>query len=434
MARGGLRGAGARLLELAGRRGTRRVAWGLSDQAVSSLTNFALGVVIARQVAPREFGAFSLAFSTYLIVLGVTRAVALEPLSVRFAQWVPEQRRLFVSRAVGTALAMGGVAGVATLLTAFAFDEPLRGVLVALALGLPLLMAQDAWRYVFVASGRPASALTNDAVWAAVLFPGFALISAAAGGSAAWYVGVWCLSAGVAAGVGVLQSATIPKVRGAPAWWRANKDLGTRYLGEFTLSSGASYVTAYFVAAAAGVAAAGALRGAQILLGPAALVHLGIGLLVVPELSRIYHGRSSEHLLRASSAVSGGLFAITATWSVALVLIPAGVGRALLGESWTIAEPVMLPMGLGLAASGATMGASGGLRALAAADEGLRARLVVSIATVVAGTTGAVLGGAEGAAWGSSAALAAGTMVWWNAYLKALRRRPSPRQVPASPS
>ena len=50
----------------------RRAGWGVADQALSSLTNFAVGVFVARQLGPTEFGAFSLAFATYLLALNAS--------------------------------------------------------------------------------------------------------------------------------------------------------------------------------------------------------------------------------------------------------------------------------------------------------------------------------------------------------------------------
>ena len=54
----------------AGRRGrlvatVRRLGWGVADQGISSLSNFALGIVAASRWTPTEFGAFTLAFVTY---------------------------------------------------------------------------------------------------------------------------------------------------------------------------------------------------------------------------------------------------------------------------------------------------------------------------------------------------------------------------------
>jgi hypothetical protein len=47
------------------RQGVRRLSWGVADQAVSSLTNFAVTIYVARMLGATQFGAFSLAYVTY---------------------------------------------------------------------------------------------------------------------------------------------------------------------------------------------------------------------------------------------------------------------------------------------------------------------------------------------------------------------------------
>ena len=49
------------------RRLGRRLGWGVADQAVSSLTNFAVNIYIARELGAVEYGAFSLAYVTYWV-------------------------------------------------------------------------------------------------------------------------------------------------------------------------------------------------------------------------------------------------------------------------------------------------------------------------------------------------------------------------------
>src|SRR3954447_19034939 len=60
--------------------GVRRLGWGLADQGLSSMTNFALAILVARSVSTSALGAFGLAFTTYTITLGATRALCHEPL------------------------------------------------------------------------------------------------------------------------------------------------------------------------------------------------------------------------------------------------------------------------------------------------------------------------------------------------------------------
>ena len=66
---------------------TRRLGWGLADQALSSVTNFVLGSLVARALPPGEFGAFSIAFVNTR-AFGASRALASEPRSGH-----PQRRR-----------------------------------------------------------------------------------------------------------------------------------------------------------------------------------------------------------------------------------------------------------------------------------------------------------------------------------------------------
>ena len=72
-----------KLRRLAGPAG--RAGWGLADQALSSLSNLAVGVVVARSSTVADFGVYALAFGGYTIALNVSRAVSTEPLAVRYS-------------------------------------------------------------------------------------------------------------------------------------------------------------------------------------------------------------------------------------------------------------------------------------------------------------------------------------------------------------
>src|SRR5258706_8241603 len=84
-----------------------RMGWSLADQALTSLTNFALGIVVARSVGPSDFGAFSLAFATYLAMLNASRAVATQPLLIRYVAVPAAVWRRGTQMATGTVLVLG---------------------------------------------------------------------------------------------------------------------------------------------------------------------------------------------------------------------------------------------------------------------------------------------------------------------------------------
>ena len=94
------------------RRVRRRLGWGVADQAVSSLTNFAVNIYIVRYLGAVQYGAFALAYVTYSFVLQASRGLATDPLLVRFSGTdVPTWRRA-VSSSSGTATLTGLVGGV----------------------------------------------------------------------------------------------------------------------------------------------------------------------------------------------------------------------------------------------------------------------------------------------------------------------------------
>jgi len=150
----------------------RRLSWGVADQAVSSLTNFAVNIYIARYLGAVQYGAFSLAFVTYGFALQASRGLATDPLLVRFsATDVPTWRRA-VANCTGTATAVGMATGACVLAAAALLSGVTRQAFLALGLTLPGLLLQDSWRFAFFALGRGSLAFLNDPQRRAAIGPG----------------------------------------------------------------------------------------------------------------------------------------------------------------------------------------------------------------------------------------------------------------------
>jgi O-antigen/teichoic acid export membrane protein len=400
-----------------------RLSWGLADQAASSLSNFAVGIYVARSLGLSAFGVFSLAWVTYGVVLSVSRGLATDPLVVRFSG-VPEASwRGAVTRASGTALGVGGVIGAACLVAGTALGGRVGPAFACLGVVLPGLLVQDAWRYSFFAAGTGRKAFVNDVVWGVALAP--ALLAAARVGSVSAFVLAWGGSAAVAAGYGCLQSGLRPRPAGARRWLREHRDLGYRYLVENVGVSGASQLRAYGLGAIVGVAAVGVVRGAELLLGPFMAVLMGLSLVTVAEAARVL--RRAPHRLGGFCLVLGGGQAVAALlWGGALLLVPDRLGELVLGDVWSAASALIVPVTLGVAGAGLGTGAAAGLRALAAARRSLRCQLFASACYVAGGLGGAVAGGTAGSAWGAAAASVCGSAVWWSQLRAALRERHDP--------
>ncbi|MFE0641893.1 hypothetical protein ACFW2Y_09845 [Streptomyces sp. NPDC058877] len=395
-----------------------RLSWGLADQAASSMTNFAVGIYVARSLGLAAFGVFSLAWVTYGVVLSVSRGVATDPLVVRFSGVPDSSWRGAVARSSGTALGAGAAIGAASLLAGLLLGGPVGSAFACLGVVLPGLLLQDAWRYSFFAAGTGRKAFVNDLVWGAALVP--AMVVAARVGSVPAFVLAWGASAAVAAAYGCFQSGIRPRLGGAREWLRAHRDLGYRYLVENVSTSGAGQLRAYGLGAIVGVGAVGAVRGAELLLGPFLAVLMGLSLVTVAEAARVL--RQAPHRLGPFCLLLGGGQAVAALlWGAALLLVPDRAGELVLGGVWQSASELIVPATLGVAGAGLGTGAAAGLRALAAARRSLRSQLFASACYVIGGLGGAAVAGTVGSAWGVAAATVSGSAVWWLQLRSALR-------------
>ena len=411
------------------RASARRVSWGLGDQAVSSLTNFAVGIYVARTLGLTDFGIFSLAWVTYSVVVSLSRGLSTDPLLVRFSGEPTASWREAVSRASGTALLVGLGTGAAAVGAGALIGGALGGGFVALGLVLPAVLLQDSWRFAFFAAGQGRKAFTNDLVWAAALIP--AMVVAAQHGSIAGFVLAWGLSGAVAAAFGSLQARLAPAPTGARTWLRQQRDLAPRYLVENVSISGAGQLRMYGLGAIAGLADVGTVRGAELLMGPFVAVLLGLGLVAVPEAARVL--RRAPHRLPYFCLLLSGVQAGAAMmWGLGLLFLLADdAGRYVLGSVWPTASALILPATISVMNASFQTGAAAGLRALGASRRSMRAQLLTATAYVVGGLAGASAAGAIGSSWGVALATLFGAAVWWWQLRTGLREHAA--QQPTAP-
>lgn len=397
----------------------KKISWGLADQAVSSVTNFMVGIVVARSLGASAFGIFSLATVTYGVILNISRGLATDPLVVRFSGVTNACWRSAVSRTSGVALVVGLIAGGICALAGALIGGALGMTFVVLGLVLPGLILQDSWRYAFFAAGEGRHAFINDTVWAVTLIP--AMMIAGIHGSVLQFVLAWGASGTVAAAYGYIQTRILPQPGGVRAWLKQQRDLAPRYLAENVSQSGASQLRMYGLGTVAGLADVGTVRGAELSFGPFLIVLTGIGLAAVPEAGRVL--RRSAHQLIPFCLLLGATQATAALgWGLALkFLMPDGFGEYLLGPVWVTASALVLPVTLMTMIVSFSYGAAVGLRALGAARQSLRAQLFASAAYASFGLTGAVVGGALGSAWGVTFGSLLGAMTWWSIGLRQFR-------------
>jgi len=408
------------LLRRARAKGIRRLGWGVIDQAMSSLTNFAVVITVARTLGAEGFGAFSLAYVTYAFALNASRGLATDPLMVRYGGAdLPTWRRA-ATACTGTTLVTGLTIGAAVLLAVPFVGSTTQGAFLALALSLPGLLLQDGWRLSFFALGRGGHAFFNDVVWAVTLIPGLVLLQLTGNASAFTFLMVWGLAAYVAAAVGSLQARLAPRPFQARAWLTEHRDLSFRYMIEGTSSSVAHQLRMYGVGLMLGLAAVGYLQAASTLMGPFMIVLLGTGTVIVPEVVRVLR-RSPRHLPLVCLLLGTALTAVGLGWgAVLLAALPHGLGQLLLGDIWEPAYALIPWFILAVMGGGMQAGAGAGLHALGAAKRSLRAMLLSSTAYLVFSLVGAVFWGVTGTAAGAAVAAWLGAWLWWRHLRAAL--------------
>ncbi|WP_380166000.1 hypothetical protein [Jannaschia sp. R86511] len=404
----------------------------MADQAVSSLANAALSIVVARTVSPTEYGAFALAFSVYTLAVAVSQAVSGQVVMIRYSAATGAERTRVAAAAAGTSVVLGLVSAVLVAAVALPLGLPLNQVLLATGVLLPALMLQDTWRTVFVSRGEPKQAFANDLLWTvlqAVLISVLLLLSV---GQAYWYVLAWGASAAVAAAWGVRQARAVPALGATRAFVVDHRDVAVPSVANAVAILGATQVAFVAMAAVASVETVGAIRAAQTLLGPLNIVGFALSSFAVPEIVR--HDLSRRGHTVVALVLSGVLVVVDLAWGAVLLLLPDPVGEQLLGETWGAAREALPGLVAFTACIGATVGATAVMRALARASYAFWVSAMLGPLVIVLSVLGAWRYAETGAAWGLATAAALSIVPAWWLLLRAARLGRAPMPTTSTPT
>jgi len=398
-----------------------RAGWLLTDQLVSSLTNFGMAIVVARSVGTSEFGAFSFGFGLYVFFVELNRAGVVEPLLLAYSASDHQVVRAAASRALVLGLVVSAAIGSLLVLVGWQSGGPLRGVLIGLAVSLPGLVAQDTSRLSLIAQKRGRDALLNDCAWAIMLFVGIATLPKEIG--SAGYVLLWGASGSVAGVLGMVQLRAKPAMRRPLAWFHEQRRTALPIIGDFLAEGGAVQASLLLIASVSGLDALAAINGARLLLGPVGVAFMFAGNVVTTEGARLLRSARRSRFRQAIAVASVTLSALALTWTGLLAVVPRSLGKSLLGDSFAVASLVVVPVGVFFAARGALLALRIGLRLARASTVSFKLQLISAPLMVVGTFAGASIFGAQGAAWGMSAG-ALLIPVW----VLAFRRRFQPAQ------
>ncbi|MGQ7294790.1 hypothetical protein [Quadrisphaera sp. KR29] len=396
-----------------------RAGWNVADQVLVSATNLVLSSMVALALTREGFGAFAVAFTVYSLMIGGGRALVAQPLVVRHTADGTGFREA-AQAATGASALLGLASGLVAVVVGLTLEGDVGPALVAIGLLLPGLLLQDMWRLVFIAQGLPARAFVVDAVWAGGQLAAVAVVRAIGTATATSLLAAWGLSALVAALVGGWRFRGHPRVTASARWLASHRDLLGYYVAGFLTVQGANQVALLLIAGVGSPADNGALRAAQVVLGPLNLLTYALSAFAMPEVAR--RRLSGRPALLAGAAMSAVLVTATLLYGALALLVPDAWGEAVLGESWETGREVLLPSLVGVLAIAAGFGASTLLLSLGYARQAFWATSLLAPGLVGLGVGGLVLGGAPGAALGLSLAQVVVAPVQWVLVVVLVRR------------
>lgn len=398
-----------------------RSAWTFADQAASSGSNFVLALTILATADLREFGAFSVAITGYLLVTQLTRSAFSLVVLILYSDDEATTVAARAGPAVAAGVATGLVGAVAFLAAGLAFD---RGAALFLVLGcaLPFLEYQDAVRHVAFAAAEPKVAAHSDGLWLFLQIAASAAAAAAGRATPTVLLLIWAAAGSLSGVVFGARLRVVPRFASCLGWLADNSRLCARVCAEFLLNSGSYYALSYGLVAVAGADQLGRWRAAQTLIGPVSVLLMGGTTLGVPESVRVRDRQAS--LRKVVALLSAGLAGVAAAGGIVAYAVLPAVGPTLFPDTWATTRPVLPVLTLFAVAVGASTGPVAGLRARGQAGWIVRSRAVSGTVGLVAGLGLAAGSGAVGALTGLAVAEAGFALAAWRRLRQALDGRP----------
>ena len=315
------------------------------DQVLSSASNALTVFVLAQVSSAGEFGIIGLLITVVSVYMGFDRGALGTPLLLT-SNLTNRQIVADSNYALTWSLYTGGVGGFLILAIGAVCHHPWIGL--ALAIALPVILAQDVLRLTAIALGRPSSAVVADALWAAPMLGIFVANLFGVRESAEFSLYLWAFSGLVSAGILVSRLRVAPRHSRILDWWRTDWPARLRFASVYAVGQiGAVLVTLAAVTTAGSVAAAG-IRGAATLFGPIATLLSALPMVFVPHAVRTGNSVGDQWRLVSRTSVATSVLTVIATGC--LMAVPARLGAAILGASWPETLSVLPYIGVSAAA------------------------------------------------------------------------------------
>lgn len=370
----------------------------LADQATVAATHFLLQIVLARLLPPATYGAFAIAHTGLLFVMGVHTALLSEPVSVLGPARHARNLGGYLTVVLRLHWGLGVLAALLGLLTAgvmLILGSSLVATLVAMALATPFVLLFLLLRRACYVAENARLALIGSLVYAALLGVGL-LVTIRLGWLSPWaaFALLGLASLGSALLLAGLLRPALPRVSDADTagpLWRPVSAEHWRY-GRWILAANAAFWVGngafpLLVGFTAGLDAAGTFRAFQNLIAPVQQLLAATGLLFLPHLA----GRGArDDDPRGPRQRLGKLWALTLPSATLYALAITLTARPLMDlvydqEVYTGQAGLMPLFALTAVITAVAHGLALGLRALARPQAVFLSKLAGAATTLVVG-------------------------------------------------
>lgn len=297
---------------------------------MSSMSNFAVSVVVARLAGAAGLGEFALAYAGWQLCCALHRALITDPMTM-FGDARDPSVKLGIKRGFAAELLLGLSSGL-TMATigVMLIAAGQRGygfAMLMVAAWLPFLLLQDYWRWIGFMGRRPAKALSNDIIFNAVqglAFVGLFVFNIRSTGAV---ISSWGLGGAAGALYGFAQYRVPPARSGGWSLLYERWHLSKWLAGDTVLNSLANQSYTIIGGAILGPVGLGQLRAARTLVsGPSMVLMQAGGSLGLPEAAHAHDSSGWKGLNRVAwvvtaigLAATGACVVVAAIWGSQLL-------------------------------------------------------------------------------------------------------------------
>jgi O-antigen/teichoic acid export membrane protein len=389
----------------------------IADQGASSVSNFALAIIVAHYSSASALGVFAILTSTYVLSQGLVRSLSSDCLLTRSE--TDETLRSNYERG-------GYLAAIVLSVSLAAIVAAVSGVLpstftlpfVIFAVSFPLMACQDFARFIGISRYDPAYAIRLDLAWLVLFLIASVVLMGEGLTTLSWLFGAWA-GAGALVGLWTLRAhfARTRRRQLLQFWDRSERGVGLRFAGQFMLVTSWTYFVSYLLLFVLPLASIGVFKLSQLALGPITVLLAGVQSALIALATKRFQV-DTRKAVRFLLWGGVGSFALTMVWTGVVYAAPLHVMASLFGHNWAAARRIVPYAGLAVAFASFANAAISGLRAMRAASENLRLSIVMVPFLFILCIGGAELYGTRGAAAGLAIAGAVYSVLAWRVLVR----------------